>query len=193
MSAQIQKLTFPGAITRRGFWLYVCRIESPVGELLYVGRTGDSSSSRATSPFTRIGLHLGTNKNQALIRKHLKEAKRKGGKQKIKPEDCTSFQMVAYGPMAPEAEGKNEHRKARDKVAALEKALAAALKDGGYDVLNEVHSRMPLDPGLWEKVHRQFAREFERIGPGPQAAPHQIPTEPDPIEETISPSSGSSS
>ena len=159
MSAQIQKLTFPGAITRRGFWLYVCRIESPIGELLYVGRTGTSSSSQATSPFTRIGLHLGTNKNQALIRKHLKEAKRKGKKQKIKPEDCTSFQMVAYGPMASEAEGENEHRKERDKVAALEKALADALKAGGYDVLNEVRSRMPLGPGLWEKVHRQFARQ----------------------------------
>ena len=169
MSDQIQKITFPGAITRRGFWLYVCRIESCNGELLYVGRTGTSSWSRATSPFTRIGLHLGINKRQALIRRHLDE------KYKFDPEDCTSFQIVAHGPMFPEAKGWTEHKKARDKVAALEKALADALEDGGYLVLNEVNCRMPLDPDLWKKVHRQFSREFERIGPGPQAAPHQTP------------------
>ena len=46
----------------------------------------------------------------------------------------------------------------------MEKALADALENGGYQVLNKVNCRMSLDPDLWEKVHRKFAREFERIG-----------------------------
>ena len=164
MQEQPLRITFPGAITERGFWLYVCKIESPVGELLYVGRTGDSSSARATSPFTRIGLHLGTNKRQALIRRHLKELKPR----KVEPEDCTSFEIIAYGPISPEAKGWNNHRKARDKVAALEKALAEALDAGKYQVLNKVHSKKPLDPELWKEVRKTFATAFERIGPGPQ-------------------------
>ena len=156
MSGTTQKLTFPGNITRRGFWLYVCRIESPIGELLYVGRTGDSSSSRATSPFTRIGLHLGTNWRQALIRRHLK-------KQGFEPEDCTSFQIIAHGPLFPEVQGWNNHKEARNKVAALEKALADALRNRGYQVLNTVNCRIPLDANLWEKVRKTFARDFEGI------------------------------
>ena len=157
MSGTTQNLTFPGNITRRGFWLYVCRIESPDGELLYVGRTGDSSSSRASSAFTRIGLHLGTNWRQALIRRYLK-------KKGFEPEDCTSFQIVAHGPLFLEAHGWNSHKEARDKVAALEKALADALQNGGYQVLNRVNCRIPLDLDLWEKERKTFAKDFERIG-----------------------------
>ena len=42
----------------RGFWLYVWRIASPIGEVLYVGRTGDSSSLNASPPFMRMAQHL---------------------------------------------------------------------------------------------------------------------------------------
>ena len=58
MTPSIHELTFPGPMTKRGFWLYVWRIQSPEGELLYVGRTGDSSSAHAASPIERMGQHL---------------------------------------------------------------------------------------------------------------------------------------
>ena len=53
--------SFDGALLKRGFWLYVCRIAYGRRSVLYVGRTGDSSSPHASSPFTRIGQHLGEN------------------------------------------------------------------------------------------------------------------------------------
>ena len=163
----IQTLTFPGTITERGFWLYVCRIESPAGELLYVGRTGDSSSSRATSPFTRIGLHLGNNRRQARIRHYLETRN-----PPIEPSDCREFQIVAYGPMNPEVQGWNAHKVERDRVAAMERALADALGvPGGYTVLNKVNCRIVPDINLWQEVREEFAQSFPRIGPGPQAPP----------------------
>ena len=55
MPASTYTLTFPGAMNARGFWLYVWRIESPKGELLYVGCTGDSASANAASPIKRLG------------------------------------------------------------------------------------------------------------------------------------------
>ena len=58
MVAQVHELTFPGAINEGGFWLYVWRIESPIGELLYVGRTGDEASANAASPVDRMGGNL---------------------------------------------------------------------------------------------------------------------------------------
>ena len=42
----------------RGFWLYVWVIDGAGDTLHYVGRTGDSSSSNAQSPFNRMGQHL---------------------------------------------------------------------------------------------------------------------------------------
>lgn len=40
-------VTLDGAMLRRGFWLYVWEITTPNGDkVLYVGRTGDSSSER---------------------------------------------------------------------------------------------------------------------------------------------------
>ena len=80
MSASTHTLTFPGAMTERGFWLYVWRIMSPIGELLYVGRTGDSSSPYASSPFARMGQHLGNNKNQNMVRQHLGKVRSPAGK-----------------------------------------------------------------------------------------------------------------
>ena len=156
MPPSTHTMIFPGAITSRGFWLYVWKIQSPAGQLLYVGRTGDSSSTKASSPFTRIGLHLSTNDNQNTIRKHL-------AKREVQPENCLSFEMIAHGPMFPESTDRSTHVKRRDKVAALEKALADTLGDLGYDVMNEVTSRKPLDHGLWNEVRAAFAIHFPKL------------------------------
>ena len=56
-------MTFDGHLLNRGFWLYVWRIQGPVSHHVYVGRTGDSSSAHASSPFKRIGQHLDPSPN----------------------------------------------------------------------------------------------------------------------------------
>lgn len=58
-------LDFDGRILQCGFWLYVWKITPRTGPAFhYVGRTGDSSSFNAQSPFNRMGQHLGFKKNQ---------------------------------------------------------------------------------------------------------------------------------
>jgi predicted DCC family thiol-disulfide oxidoreductase YuxK len=150
---------------KRGFWLYVWRVETPKGEMLYVGRTGDNSSPHATAPYTRLGQHLGSAKNQNALRQHL----RKVG---LEPEDCMAFHLVAHGPIYPEVEHARgldratlmtKHTPLRDLVGAMEKALADELKEAGYRVLNTVKWRHPHDPSVWETVRAAFAEHFPRL------------------------------
>lgn len=54
----IHEIGFRGALLERGFWLYVWRVRQDSREALYVGRTGDSSSRFAASPFSRLSQHL---------------------------------------------------------------------------------------------------------------------------------------
>lgn len=157
-------LTLPGPMLRRGFWLYVWRVETPAGEMLYVGRTGDNSSPHATAPYTRMGQHLGAIQTQNALRKHLE---RRG----VELTAC-AFHLVSHGPLYPEVE-KTEgaeraalmaaHLPVRDIVGAMEKALADDLSAAGYDVLNTVKWKPPLDPVLWVPVREAFAREFSRL------------------------------
>ena len=52
-------ISLPGPLLQSGFWLYVWRIDVGDGrEVLYVGRTGDSSSPNASPPYKRFGQHL---------------------------------------------------------------------------------------------------------------------------------------
>ena len=159
MSAATYTLTFPGAIVERGFWLYVWRVETPVGEKLYVGRTGDSSSPNASSPFQRMGQHLGHNPKQNVLRRHLENIG-------IRPEDCAAFRLIAHGPLFAEADSMAEHVGLRDTVAALEKALADTLEGSGYAVLNTVECRKPLDQDLWGTVLAAFAGHFPSLDDG---------------------------
>ena len=128
-------MSFDGALLRRGFWLYVWRIKDGERSVVYVGRTGDSSSPHASSPFKRVGPHLDaslTAKGNALARQLKKEG--------LLPERC-SFEMVAVGPVFPEQEDMDRHRPVRDKAAALERALADHLRRAGHEVLGN-HPRL---------------------------------------------------
>jgi hypothetical protein len=156
MAAVMHKLTLPGAMIEHGFWLYVWRIASPEGELLYVGRIGDNSSANAQTPFTRMGQHLGKQKNQNAVRKHVES-------RGISPEECDEFDLVAFGPLFPETKNWDEHVPRRDVVAALEKALADGLRRVGYDVLNTVNDRHALDSAWWAEVRRAFTYEFPKL------------------------------
>src|SRR4051812_14536535 len=120
-------VSLDGEMLRRGFYLYVWRITTPEGEtVLYVGRTGDSSSPHAQSLFNRLGQNLGTLANASMVRNNLE-------KRGIAPVKC-QFDMVGFGPIFEEAPGKDmaTHKPVRDKVAAAEKQLAEDLAAAEY-------------------------------------------------------------
>jgi hypothetical protein len=155
--ADVQVLSFTGELLRRGFWLYVWDIEAADGNhCLYVGRTGDSSSANAQSPFNRLGQHLGSNKHANALRRQLLSAG-------IRPEECRRFEMIAYGPIFEEAATMADHHPIRNKMAALEKQLREALHSAGYKVLNAVHCSHKLDDGLWSDVVNAFRERFPKL------------------------------
>lgn len=123
------ELKFSGALIERGFWLYVWRVSHKDQYVLYVGRTGDSSSRYAASPFNRLGQHLDVRPN-ATANTLLRNIKSKG----FDPLRC-EYGLVSIGPLYPEQDNLEEHRKYRDLIAPLEAALAQHLKDKGYEVV----------------------------------------------------------
>ena len=158
MKTKTLELNFNGELLQRGFWLYVWEIQTPEKTILYyVGRTGDSSSNNAQSPFNRMGQHLGFNKGN-MLRRHLE------GKN-IDPETC-SFRLIAHGPILKETKTKDEHRKRRDSIAAMEKALAEEMTAVGYDVINTVNCRRKLDVKKFASVRTAFALHFKKLDGG---------------------------
>jgi hypothetical protein len=154
---QLFRMSFDGRLLERGFWLYIWRIGTLEGDLLYVGRTGDSSSPHAASPFNRIGQHLnvGSNaKGNALGRQLAKAG--------VQPRACT-FDMVAVGPLFPEQTDMDAHRPLRDRTAALEKALAELLRRRGYHVLGVHHCIQTADTVLLARISDLINAVF----PGP--------------------------
>ena len=161
-SPDTHDLRFSGGLLQRGFWLYVWEVTPPEGPVLhYVGRTGDSSSINAQSPFARMAQHLGFAKTSRMLRNHLTTGN-------VDPRAC-AFRLVSHGPVLLEAENRDrdEHRRRRDIVAALEKALCDDLRAAGYDVLNTVNCRKKLDVGMYAGIRDAFAVEFPRLA-GPE-------------------------
>jgi hypothetical protein len=150
------ELNFGGGLLERGFWLYVWEITTlQHRNVYYVGRTGDSSSNNAQSPFNRMGQHLGFNDKSNVLRRRLKA---KG----IDPEECV-FRMVAHGPILEESITEAEYRQRRDRIAAMEAALAARMHDVGYDVMNTVKSRIELDEKTFAIVLAAFTSRFPAL------------------------------
>lgn len=113
-----------GELLKRGFWPYVWEISPPEKtNLCYIGRTGDSSSSHAQSPFNRMGQHLRFIDNNNVLRRYLES-------RDITVEKC-KFHLVAYGPILKGATTQDERTRARDITAALEKKLADTLRESG--------------------------------------------------------------
>lgn len=156
--ASTHEVSFKGGFLSRGFWLYVWVVKPPVGpDLHYVGRTGDNSSPNAQSPFVRMGQHLGFAKTSCMLRTHLVG-------HKVNPDEC-SFRLIAHGPVLPEANPKEMrgHTVLRNRVAAVEKALACAMAEAGYKVMNTVKCTFPEEPELFELVKVAFGAEFSRL------------------------------
>jgi hypothetical protein len=139
-------MTFDGALLERGFWLYVWRIDDGARTVLYVGRTGDTSSLNASSPFRRIGQHLelGAKAKSNALRRSLAKAR-------IEPAACT-FEMIAVGPVFPEQKDMATHVVFRDRASALERALADHLRTRGYAVIGAHPSARACDEELFEQI-----------------------------------------
>lgn len=154
----VQTLEFSGQLLQRGFWLYIWRITYSSELFLYVGRTGDSSSANAASPFNRMGQHFDFRekaKGNAMMRNLRKEG--------IDPVRC-NFELTAIGPLFAEQSTMEEHMPFRDKVAAMECALAKALRARRYTVLGSHGSRKGLDKELFDQIFARVEREFPDIG-----------------------------
>jgi hypothetical protein len=150
---QTYEVALEGGILRRGFWLYVWEVTAPDGQkLLYVGRTGDSSSAKASSPFNRMGQHLGFIEASNMLRTHL-------GNRDMAPGDCC-FRFVAHGPILAEATDWEEHVPRRNIVGGLEQKLEQELREAGWEVMNTVTGSFELDKQLWIEVRSAFVEKF---------------------------------
>ena len=158
MKTKTHELNISGELLQRGFWLYVWEIKTPKQtHLYYVGRTGDSSSINAQSPFNRMGQHLSFKKGN-MLRHHLES-------KNIVPENCL-FRLIAHGPILKETKTKDEHRKRRDIIAAMEKALADEMTAAGYNVINTVSSLKKLNVAKFASVRAAFALHFKKLDGG---------------------------
>lgn len=157
MKSALHQLSLPGAMLARGFWLYVWEVTTATGEQwLYIGRTGDSSSPNAQSPFSRLSQHLSRNPKSNALWRNLMNAG-------VDADTCTSFELYCYGPILEECATMELHRPARDTMAGLEKGLCNALHAAGYRVLNEVRSRHPIDESMMADVRNAFSGKFEKL------------------------------
>ena len=55
-------------------------------------------------------------------------------------------------------------------TSGLEKALANAMTEAGYEVINMVHCRTPLDTEAFATLRAAFATHFHKLSPGNPAA-----------------------
>jgi len=156
MRTAIYELNFDGELLERGFWLYVWEITTPSQtHLYYVGRTGDSSSDNAQSPFNRMAQHLGFNEKSNPLRRYLRG-------EGVAPEKC-NFRLVAHGPIVKEAGSPHAHRERRDRVSAMEKALATTMTAVGYRVMNRVNCRIEVDAQMFKTVRAAFTTWFPKL------------------------------
>ena len=155
MTLGLHQLTFDGAILARGFWLYIWEISVNDGRTFYyVGKTGDKASRTSQSPFDRLSKHLGSNDKNNALRQHL-------ATRVIEPEDCR-FRFYAYGPLF-QNDFARPHAESCDIMSGLEKALADAMAAAGYNLLNTVKCRMPLDQKQFEDVKAAFSARFPML------------------------------
>lgn len=143
---KVHQLSFGGAVLERGFWLYVWRVMCRTDQFLYVGRTGDSSSPYAASPFSRIGQHLDL-RPKASANMLLRHIRKRG----LDPEQC-NFKLIAIGPVFPEQSTLEAHRQYRDMIAPIEAALADYLRAKGHDVCGSHFSKHQLDTRLFGQI-----------------------------------------
>jgi hypothetical protein len=155
VAAELYKLSFDGALLSRGFWLYICEIFTPDDRTLcYVGKTGDKASRVSQSPFNRLSNHVGGNEHSNALRCYLAQLR-------IDPAQC-QFRFHSYGPLFYSID-KGTHGELCDITSGLEKALADAMTQAGYTVINPVRCRSRLDTETFAVVRASFATVFDKL------------------------------
>jgi hypothetical protein len=151
---RVHRVEFSGAILERGFWLYAWRIRCGGEVAFYVGRTGDSSSKFAASPFARLGQHLDV-RPKATVNMLLRHVRKLG----FEPLNC-KYELVAFGPLFPEQSTLELHRAHRDRIAPLEAALAQLMRERGFSVVGSHGAKGTAEPALLKEVKNAFNAEF---------------------------------
>jgi hypothetical protein len=146
------KAKFDGNLLKRGFWIYIYVIVQDGEQIFYIGRTGDSSSANAGSPFLRLTGHLNrksTAKSAAMLNQLTKHG--------FDVEKC-SFELYAFGPLYPEQKTFEEHKPFRDILAALENSVALEMKKRGHKVIGTHGSKTECASELLSQVlnHEDF-------------------------------------
>ncbi|MBS7662637.1 hypothetical protein I0D00_11905 [Pseudomonas lalucatii] len=138
--------SFTGKILKRGFWLYVWRISSGEKTVWYVGRTGDSSSANAASPFGRLSQHLDLRPSAKanMLATNLRNSD-------MIPDEC-EYNLLTLGPLFPEQSDFEDHKPYRDIVGKLEAELAYTLSQRGLLVLGTHPKRGDFDKTLFTEV-----------------------------------------
>ncbi|GAB3729884.1 hypothetical protein GCM10028862_08690 [Luteimonas pelagia] len=152
---KVHRVRFDGALLERGFWLYAWLIKHGTEKIVYVGRTGDSSSQFAASPFSRLSQHLDV-RPSASANMVLRQVRKRAWE----PAKC-SFDLVAFGPLFPEQADLAQHRSVRDIIAPLETELAELFRTQGFQVPGNHGKRRAADPALLEQVRGAFHRAFD--------------------------------
>lgn len=151
---KVHRVSFHGGLLERGFWLYASLLRSGGDKVVYVGRTGDSSSKFAASPFSRLSQHLDVRPG-ATANMLLRQVRNLGWD----PLTC-EYELVAFGPIFPEQESLEEHRVKRDVIAPLETALATLFRKRGFNVVGSHGKQRDTDPRLLRQVERAFHKVF---------------------------------
>lgn len=151
---KVHRISFDGGLLERGFWLYAWLLKCGAEKAVYVGRTGDSSSQFAASPFSRLGQHLDV-RPSATANMLLRQVRKLGWD----PLEC-QYELVAFGPIFPEQADLVQHRSKRDIIAPLETELALLFKNEGFNVIGSHGKHRAADQRLLEQISRAFHRVF---------------------------------
>lgn len=151
---KVHRISFDGGLLERGFWLYAWLLQSGSDKAVYVGRTGDSSSRFAASPFSRLGQHLDV-RPSATANMLLRQVHKLGWD----PLNCR-YELVAFGPIYPEQPDLTAHRSKRDIIAPLETELAMLFKADGFNVVGSHGKQRPADEKMLTQVKVAFDKVF---------------------------------
>lgn len=151
---KVHRISFDGRLLERGFWLYAWLLKRGADKAVYVGRTGDSSSQFAASPFSRLGQHLDV-RPSATANMLLRQVRKLGWD----PLEC-QYELVAFGPIFPEQADLVQHRSKRDIIAPLETELAQLFKNEGFNVIGSHGKHRATDELLLTQVRDAFHKVF---------------------------------
>jgi hypothetical protein len=154
----IYEINFDGSILKRGFWIYIWTIHTQrEGFLIYVGRTGDTSSPNAQSAFNRVSQHVDPNPNSRsnTLARNLRGLG-------ISPESC-KFKFTAIGPIENECDTMEAHIPIRNRIAALERRTADWFRNRGYKVLGNHPRPGDIDPDVWQKIESELTIRFAKL------------------------------